>query len=397
MLYMPLLRGAKGVIWYTFYDGGPTLPKRNPAFWDELAREVVELKSLTPFLLFGELTDIATGSGRVHAGSFELDRQLVVVVLSTERVASTPVSLDLPDDVVPVGHRMFPGRPESGLTVVGDDLTGSVAPEAVHVYVLDRLTPGNQSPVPDAALSPDPVAFGEPLTLDASGSTDPDGDVASWSWDFGDGSLATGEVVQHTWAEPGTYHVRLTVRDDDGDPSTTIFPVEIALTSLCSDAPRVGCDEAPLANLSLKQPGAPTKRSLLWKWRGGEIAQGDLESPLSTTEYALCVYDANGRVLATSARPSATKWRALGPIGFKYSDSAGVPGGLTSAVLRSGAGSSGLLQWKGKGARLPEVPLPLALPVTAQVVTNDGTACWQTSFTAGPKVKNFPTSFTASR
>ena len=45
-----------------------------------------------------------------------------------------------------------------------------------------------------------------------SGS-DPDGEVLSWEWDFGDGSNASGVVPSHTYNGAGTYVATLTVTD----------------------------------------------------------------------------------------------------------------------------------------------------------------------------------------
>ena len=53
------------------------------------------------------------------------------------------------------------------------------------------------------------------VSFDASQSSDPDGIVVSYHWDFGDGATATGKTAQHTFS-PGEYPVRLTVHDDKG-------------------------------------------------------------------------------------------------------------------------------------------------------------------------------------
>lgn len=55
---------------------------------------------------------------------------------------------------------------------------------------------------------------GVELTFDGSGSSDSDGEILAWSWDFGDGNTATGEMVTHTYAEAGEYTVTLCVTDD---------------------------------------------------------------------------------------------------------------------------------------------------------------------------------------
>ena len=54
------------------------------------------------------------------------------------------------------------------------------------------------------------------VEFDGSMSADVDGRVVSWSWDFGDGVAGQGEVVQHTYTNPGIVTAELTVTDDDG-------------------------------------------------------------------------------------------------------------------------------------------------------------------------------------
>ncbi|GGY62584.1 S8 family serine peptidase [Streptomyces omiyaensis] len=58
-------------------------------------------------------------------------------------------------------------------------------------------------------------------SFDGSASSDPDGTVVSYAWDFGDGRTGEGAAPTHTYAKGGTYTVKLTVTDDDGSTGST--------------------------------------------------------------------------------------------------------------------------------------------------------------------------------
>jgi PKD repeat protein len=64
-------------------------------------------------------------------------------------------------------------------------------------------------------------------SFDGSGSSDPDGTIADYAWDFGDGSTGSGAIASHTYAAAGTYMVVLTVTDDDGATGTSSANVTV--------------------------------------------------------------------------------------------------------------------------------------------------------------------------
>jgi PKD repeat protein len=71
--------------------------------------------------------------------------------------------------------------------------------------------------LPTAAFTTDPATYAgvnENIDFNASSSTDQDGSITSWVWDFGDQTSDTGENVVHKYTKPGVYTIGLTVRDD---------------------------------------------------------------------------------------------------------------------------------------------------------------------------------------
>ncbi len=103
----------------------------------------------------------------------------------------------------------IPGTYQATLTVDdGKSVINSRIDASVNIKV-------NAPPLADAG--PDRlVAVGENIAFDGSGSTDGDGKIISFRWDFGDGGTAEGINPSHAYGRPGTYEVKLTITDDSG-------------------------------------------------------------------------------------------------------------------------------------------------------------------------------------
>ena len=106
-----------------------------------------------------------------------------------------------------------------------DTVTASVAgvPDATATVNVNAAVP-NQTPT--AAIVADATTGEAPLRIVFNGqtSTDADGFVETYAWDFGDGQTATGAVVSHNFA-PGSYNVTLTVTDEDGATDTDTLTI----------------------------------------------------------------------------------------------------------------------------------------------------------------------------
>ncbi|MFN0125620.1 MAG: PKD domain-containing protein [Verrucomicrobiales bacterium] len=96
-------------------------------------------------------------------------------------------------------------------------LTGSVVPT------------GNQPPIVIVSNSA-PVSGIAPLTVafSSAGTYDPDGAVAAYDWDFGDGTAgATAANPSHTYTAPGTYFASLVVTDTGGLSSSAMLTITV--------------------------------------------------------------------------------------------------------------------------------------------------------------------------
>lgn len=82
---------------------------------------------------------------------------------------------------------------------------------------------------PSAIISVDATSGGAPFSIDfdASQSSDPDGTIVSYSWDFGDGSSAQTSQASHIYSDIDMYTATLTVTDNDGATATASTTVTV--------------------------------------------------------------------------------------------------------------------------------------------------------------------------
>lgn len=130
-------------------------------------------------------------------------------------------------------------------------------------------------PVPPIAVISSSAAMGEaPLMVqfDGSGSSDPDSQIDSYSWDFGDGNTSAGIQVSHSYTEPQTYQATLTVTDETGLSSQATTPIVIS-------APPPPVNEPPTAVLTLSELQGKAPLTVTFS------ADGSTDPDGSITEY----------------------------------------------------------------------------------------------------------------
>ncbi len=95
-----------------------------------------------------------------------------------------------------------------------------------HYNASGRGTSTNVPPIASFSSS----VSGATANVDASASTDIDGTITGYAWDFGDGSPAgSGKTTSHTYTKTGTYPVKLTVTDNKGATTSTTNNVTVTV------------------------------------------------------------------------------------------------------------------------------------------------------------------------
>jgi PKD repeat protein len=233
--------------------------------------------------------------------------------------------------------------------------TGSLAPEtafAEHEIWLALTASFSIGPA-------SPVA-GQSVSFDASSSEDPDGPIKSYSWDFGDGSEATGATPSHTYAHAGEYTVTLTVTDNEGNTAKASRQVKVA------NAPPVASFLVSTPTPTAAQPVAfdgsassdPDGTIASYDWNFGDGSEGSGATPSHIYahggEYTvtLTVTDDEGKtakashpVVVTGTPPTAsflvstTSPTATQPVSFDGSASSDPDGPIKSYSWDFGDGS----------------------------------------------------------
>jgi hypothetical protein len=162
------------------------------------------------------------------------------------------------------------------------------------------------------------------------------------------------------------------------------------------EAARPACKQTtkPLkASILLQEGTTDDADQVKWKWSSGQATTfAELGDPLTTHDYALCVYDSTPSLLFRMTAPAGgtcgTKpcWKQLGPVtagkGYKYKDVDGLPHDLDGMTIKAGLDGKAKISLKGKGANVPMPALgSLNLPLTTQLQSENGT-CWEATTVA---------------
>jgi len=247
------------------------------------------------------------GEGVRHVKSLE-DLQVYAVWMPNRVGGGGPASAD---GIKSNSWEMYETTVDHIEALTGYDLLATL-PEP-----LERIVEAKDRPPVAHVTGPTTGWEGAAVELSGAGSTDPDGDVLSYSWDFGDGTVGEGVTPAHVYADNGLYQVTLTVTDPYGATSTASHVVLVS-----NVAPTVGA--LPSATLL---PGE------LYSAAGTFVDPG-LDSWSATVDYG----DGSGaRALALTGRSFslAYVYRTAGSytVGVTVADDDGDVGVRTARVV----------------------------------------------------------------
>jgi YVTN family beta-propeller protein len=173
-------------------------------------------------------------SGRTAYVTIDAEEALVPINLATNE-KSAPIKVA--------------GSNLGKVAITPDGRTADVADESSKKLLPVNLTTGKQE-TGEVALPGDPTAvviapdqsptavFTAPTAVtgiaalfNGAASFDPDGSIASWNWAFGEGGVASGPSVTHSFAAPGTFATKLSVIDNEGCGEAFVFTGQTAYCS----------------------------------------------------------------------------------------------------------------------------------------------------------------------
>lgn len=217
----------------------------------------------SPFAVGGSTFTVATSPAAPVLVAGEVDTDTVRGFTIAANGALTPVGSPVPAGgdpisavIAPNGRSAFVGLSAPAgvarLTIADDgsvSSAGTATSTPAGVGIGPVVSPDQG---PTAAVSAATGAPGTATRLDASASTDPDGTVARFDWDFGDGTTLAngGPTPTHVYAAAGTSTARVTVTDDEGCSTT---PTSTGRSASCAGSTRASAT----TTVTIATPPAP--------------------------------------------------------------------------------------------------------------------------------------------
>ncbi len=228
----------------------------------------------------------------------------------------------------------YPGAGTYNVVLTVTDDNGLSASTAQTVTVA-----GNQLPTAAFSISPSNPRINDRIVFDGGGSSDPDGTIEDWRWQFGDRATTTarGRTVEHRYTAAGTYQVVLEVTDSDGGTDfetqsvtvSDLSPPNAAFT-VNPSSPRIA--EPIVFDASTSSAGDAAIEIYRWTFGNGETGTGRSIQhryfAAGTYLVTLTVTDVNGLADSTSRSVTVSTGGIPNPVLVVSPESLTPPGGF---------------------------------------------------------------------
>jgi PKD repeat protein len=219
----------------------------------------------------------------------------------------------------------------TGLTATTTRTYASASTPTIGLRVTDNnnatatttrvLTVQNRLPTASFTLTPNPVVSGNSVSFNGSGSSDPDGTIAKYEWDFdGNGSYETSTggtaTTSKTFPTAGNLTVGLRVTDNNGGTATTTRALTVS-------------NRAPTASFTATPNPVPTGTAVSFNGAGST----DPDGTLAKYEWDLDAngsYETNTGATATTTKTYATAANVT--VGLRVTDNIGATATTTRAL-----------------------------------------------------------------
>lgn len=171
------------------------------------------------------------------------------------------------------------------LTVEDEDADGRVGSDTLQISVDASSPDTNKAPSVDFSYEPKAPMAGGTVSF-RQDAVDPDGSIADWVWDFGDGATSSAPNPAHTYARAGTYTVELLVTDDEGarNADTQKIVVERSTGEIDAQFAYAHANGEPNTFEFQDHSTAGSDPITQWAWSFGDGATSGASNPVHTYE-----------------------------------------------------------------------------------------------------------------
>jgi len=185
---------------------------------------------------FGDVSVVASGPNpdnvAVFAAERSVDGALTVIAISKYLSGSTAATINLANFPHNGAAQVWQLTAANSINRLSDvsfsanSFNITLPAQSITLFVLPAAS-GNVTPT--ASFAATPTVGNAPLTVafDGGASFDPDGMIASYAWEFGDGATAGGKTTTHIYTTPGSYSARLTVTDNQSSSGSKTVTIQV--------------------------------------------------------------------------------------------------------------------------------------------------------------------------